>query len=262
MTAKKIWWYRDEGPNTGDLVTPWLFDKFGLEYEFSNNKEFIGAGSIFQRANKNTLIWGSGVHKINDIWPWDYDINKVYAVRGKLTYDLLKTDRNIVLGDPGLLVGAFYKTATEKKYKCCILAHYTEYRELSKFARPDFPVYNMMVDGSNPLEWLLDRISECECVISTSLHGLVFAHSLGIPAVHLNFTNLYNANAFKFKDYYSVFNSIQYSPIVFSDINNAVNDMLENPHLFRPDESELKDIQTNLLRVFPYEISWNKTKAD
>lgn len=223
--------------------------KLGIVPEFSQNKEFIGAGSIFQRANKNTLIWGSGVHKINDYLPWNYDIDKVLAVRGKLTYDMLHTDKEIPLGDPGILLNRIYQPGTEKKYKYGVLAHGIDYNNLKQLETPEMPVYNMVVNEKDPVGWLADRINECEFIFSSSLHGLIFSHSLGIPAIHTEFKPLYSTGNFKFKDYYSILDI----PYKKGQIGVIEDDCL-------PSRGLVEEIQNKLIGAFPYEISWDTAK--
>ena len=250
MALVKLWWFTREGNNTGDIFTPWMLWKLGIPYEYSQNREFIGTGSIFQQARPNTIIWGSGVHRLNDAAPWLYNIDNVLAVRGKLTYNLLHTDKKIVLGDPGILLNRIYQPKTKKKYKYGILAHSVDYEFLKKFESPEVPVYSMVVNEPDPIGWLADRINECEFIFSSSLHGLIFSHSLGIPAIHVEFTPLYSTDNFKFKDYYSILDI----PYKKGELGKIEDNCL-------PSRECIEKIQNDLMGVFPYEVSWDTTKT-
>ena len=46
---------------------------------------------------------------------------------------------------------------------------------------PDVKVIDIMRSGYDDIEAFLDEVSECEHVISTSLHGLIVAQAYGIP---------------------------------------------------------------------------------
>ena len=166
-----------------------------------------------------------------------------------MTYDLLNTDKKIALGDPGILLSRLYQPKTEKKYKYGILAHSVDYEQLKKLETPEIPVYNMVVNEPDPIGWLADRINECEFIFSSSLHGLIFSHSLGVPAIHVEFTPLYSTDNFKFKDYYSVLDI----PYKKGKIGQIEDDCL-------PSKECIEKIQNNLLEVFPYEIPRNTAK--
>ena len=59
--------------------------------------------------------------------------------------------------------------------------------------------------ATNDIEHVIDQICECDFIFSSSLHGIIFSHSLGIPAIHLeNIVLMDDTENFKFKDYYSV----------------------------------------------------------
>lgn len=52
---------------------------------------------------------------------------------------------------------------------------------------------------------MANSIAECETVLSSSLHGLIFADSLGIPNKWITFEKNLIGGCFKFDDYYSCF---------------------------------------------------------
>ena len=57
--------------------------------------------------------------------------------------------------------------------------------------------------GTNDIENIANSINKCNFIFSSSLHGIIFSHSLGIPAIHLENRILDSKNNYKFKDYYS-----------------------------------------------------------
>ena len=175
----------------------------GYNVIFSETPHIIICGSILGFNNyisNNTKIWGVGFH-LNEEKSILQNQNLFYAVRGKLTLDKLKLNSNIALGDPGLLLSFFFKPKTKKQYDICIISHYIDYQFFLKNYGNKYFIINM---GTNNIEKIANSINKCNFIFSSSLHGIIFSHSLGIPAVHLEYNRLDSKKNFKFKDYYSI----------------------------------------------------------
>ena len=110
------------------------------------------------------------------------DKRQYYSVRGKLTYDKLNLTSNIASGDPGLLLSRFYKPKTTKQFNICLIVHYVDYFWFVDNYNNTYKIINIAV---NDIETLADEINQCYFVFSSSLHGIIFSHSLGVPAVHI-----------------------------------------------------------------------------
>lgn len=52
----------------------------------------------------------------------------------------------------------------------------------------------------------MDELVQCEFVLSSSLHGIIFADSYGIPNAHMNVTKQVSGGSFKFHDYFESVN--------------------------------------------------------
>ena len=178
----KLWYYKERNfDNAGDYYGKWLLDRLGVPNEFSMQPDIITVGSILNRrfTNNNFLVWGSGYHNPDEQFRGE-TTNRICAVRGKLSR--AKTPyKNIPVGDPGILAGLLQIPTTTKKYKFGIISHYWDIDEFKKL-EPEVKVIDMR---TNDICSLLDEINECEFIFSSSLHGIIFSHSLGIPAVHL-----------------------------------------------------------------------------
>lgn len=248
----KLWWYDPpvssipSGRNAGDYYGKWLLEQMGFTCEFSTEPDIITCGSILQASDwkGNPYVWGSGFHNKGDK---PKSLTKIFAVRGKLSYGKLNTKKKIAVGDPGLLASRFYTPKTEKKYEFGFIPHYVDYNDfVRRYKKLNVPIIDIRTDD---IEGLLDQINECRFIFSSSLHGIIFSHSLGIPAIHIENKMLYSKENFKFKDYYSVFNidyikekwtNVKFSQYVHSD-----------PDLYRPSKEELEEVQNNLLNSFP-----------
>lgn len=55
-----------------------------------------------------------------------------------------------------------------------------------------------------------ESLSKCDVVFSSSLHGLISAHALGIPAIWLQFSDLLRGDGTKFKEYFESVGIIPY----------------------------------------------------
>ena len=60
-----------------------------------------------------------------------------------------------------------------------------------------------MIDIRWPLEEVIKTTLSCACIVSSSLHGLIFAHSYGIPAAQVEFADKPGGDGIKFLDYYA-----------------------------------------------------------
>lgn len=108
--------------------------------------------------------------------------------------------------------------------------------------------------GNNKIEEIANSINKCNFILSSSLHGIIFSHSLGIPAVHLERKMLNSKNNFKFKDYYSILDI----PYIKEDLNRENLDIIvkkyqENRMAYLPNIKIIRQIQENLLFSFPYQ---------
>lgn len=227
----------------------------GYNAKFSNNPEILVCGSILgveKKININkTRVWGIGLHNGLET-PNVKDLNMIYAVRGKLSLKKLNSSSsNIILGDPGLLLSRFYKPKNEKKYDICIISHYIDYKYfLNKYGNI-FYIINM---GTNNIKKIANSINKCNFTFSSSLHGIIFSHSLGIPSVHLEYNQLFSKKNFKFKDYYSIL-KIPYikENIRKENLDTIIKKYKNNRNKYLPKNKIIKKIQDNLLFSFPYQ---------
>lgn len=188
-----------------------------VEWASPSECDIVGAGSVLQiilrecGANR-PLVWGSGFipDRANE-GPFEFDIR---AVRGKRTMaevrrrqGRLENDR-LALGDPGLLASLLLNGPVRKRYELGVIPHYTDaaHPAIQKLrnAGPDIRVIDV---AWTPRE-VAREIASCDAVISSSLHGLIFADSLGVPNVHMRLSGGVRGGLFKFQDYYSIYEGV------------------------------------------------------
>lgn len=197
----KIWWSKGPEPgNFGDILTPYLLQYFGIPHKWTSKKDAaaISIGSIAKFAKKGTLVIGSGTMRASD--PLD-PLATWWFVRGPHTREIVLRGGGScpeIYGDPALLLPKL-QPPSPKKYKIGFTPHYVDYQEV-KERYPAEKVINLL--NSNPLE-VAKEISQCETVISSSLHGIIAAHSYGIPCAWVRYSDKLSGDGIKFKDHYA-----------------------------------------------------------
>lgn len=225
----------------------------GYNVRFSRNPQLIVCGSIlgwFKKKKMNNIkVWGVGFHNYGETTAIK-EPNLYYAVRGKLTLKRLNLTSNIALGDPGLLLSVFYKPISKKIFDICIISHIIDYKWFMENYKDKYYIINM---ANNNIEQIANKINQCKFIFSSSLHGIIFSHSLGIPAVHVEHLKLLSKNNYKFKDYYSVLDI----PYIKEDLKrekleNIIKKYEKNRSKYLPSKNIIKHIQHRLLSSFPF----------
>lgn len=264
----------DNIQNFGDIINPAIISQLSSRVVVDANFEkadMLAIGSVLQGlvkksptlkdrikkfSKKKVHIWGTGlIHPLADNAFMGRPM-EIHALRGKYTKAELskltfRNLSNIPLGDPGLLVGKLLSVLPKKKYRVGIIPHYVDSDdpavETLKALHPSTTVISIL---GNPME-TLNRIAECEIIISSAMHGLIAADSLGIPNQAIQFSDKLTGGQFKFMDYYSVFDI---DPTIWDIRNKAitVEDILSIPEHYPITSGQVKKIQDALLEAFPF----------
>jgi pyruvyltransferase len=168
------------------------------------------------------------------------------AVRGSITRDLIGAPKNTTLGDPGLLISDVIQYRQKKKYRLGFVPHYhdlADYRLhiLKKRYKNDVCLINVL---RSPIR-VSEDINRCENIISSSLHGLVVADSLGIPNRWAVMSDKVFGKGFKFRDYYSAM-GIDREPISI-DKNDQLEKLIDTVN--KPEKC-VKDLKNRLRKQF------------
>lgn len=234
---------------TGKIIMN--YDEFFHVYSLEN---VMGIGSIIDwKTNNDSIIWGSGVlHSNTNI----DDIKKpkiVLSVRGKLTQQyLLKQGIECpnVFGDPALLLPVIYHKKQPQLYTMGIIPHYVDLYDpvLRDYISKHENI--VLIDIKNYTSWtdIIDTIRSCNCILSSSLHGLIISDAYGVPNIWVKFSEKIKGNDFKYYDYFSSIERHD-SPILFSEINSTLLDELINK--YTPIHYNIK----NIMQVFPFHLT-------
>ncbi|MGA1828385.1 polysaccharide pyruvyl transferase family protein [Microbacterium sp.] len=170
--------------------------------------EVVGIGSVIEAyiaRNGTGLIWGSGLKHPGgreDLVNLD---NTALAVRGTFTRDALKLRKDLPLGDPGLLARSIFRAAPSRQ-GVAVLPHYKVFG--TKLGRS--AVEGLRAEGARvivptaPVQDVCGQIGSADYLLTSSLHGLVVADALGVPASLVSFIPTTEPE-FKYFDYVSIF---------------------------------------------------------
>lgn len=282
----KAWWWKEE-VNLGDVLTPYIIKKisgidcqyigykwtFVLKYllthilhrlpinrkmlvpfYFKEPEYVLCVGSILHhKSDGKAVVWGSGFLKKDHFFTG----NRAVAVRGEFTANRLVDlgyPRVTVLGDPALLLPLIINEQKPKNGKVAIIPHYSEYDIFLKKYGQYYDVINMRTDD---IEGTVRKISSCDYILSSSLHGIIIGQSYNVPTIWVEGKQLSNDSFhFKFRDYFSSVGIEYYEPyknideILNGDIKQFFNENESRFHI----NKDLKKIQQDLLKVAPFPV--------
>ncbi len=202
------WWIKAD--NFGDLLSPWLIAKMtGREVVFADPKlpHYVAIGSIINRANAQSLVWGAGSFGTEDL-PRHNGRATYSAVRGPLSRARLLAmgvSCPPVYGDPALLAPAYFAPKVEKTHEYGIVARWSERRWHEAEIGPDIKVIDL---GTTDVEGVIKAMLSCRRIVTGSLHGLVIADAYGIPSAWV-MSRTARGGEYKFFDYFSTVNKFR-----------------------------------------------------
>jgi pyruvyltransferase len=214
----KTHWLADK--NWGDAFTPFLFEEgFGVEVEHaaSWDAELFSCGSLIDRVPDGFQghILGSGI----GFSETRKDLTRVQGpllLRGKLTSDRCKSSETARFGDPGILASLFVSPHIRKKRRYGVIPHYVDKKneELEFWVECKDALY-INIEGG--IRSVIQAVASCEVIVSSSLHGLVIADSLGIPNKWVKLSDKLLGDGLKFRDYYTAYGEYEEPALSISD---------------------------------------------
>lgn len=215
-----------------------ILEQFLYPYNTCFHKTYLG------KWKKSVQVWGTGfranpneiIIRPDNMKEEFYRKLNITAVRGKKTKERIeqitgKKLDNVVLGDPGLLASELLRgKQIQKEFKIGIIPHYVDKNE---------SLENIKVTSSKVIDIcqepvkVIEEIAKCEIVLSSSLHGLIVADSLGIPNARIVLSDKVSGGDYKYADYYSAFGmnehikfDIREKRIFQDDINSVIDNYL------------------------------------
>ena len=205
-----FWWQEkreNKKENYGDLMSKYLVEKISNKKIISIShpskglyrrifKHYLVIGSIISAANKNSIVWGSGIIKKDE----NIRDAKYLAVRGPKTRARILEkgfDCPECYGDPAILMPDYFSPNVSKKYVIGIAPHYIDYKQVKDQFENDSSIKVIDLLANN-VEKTTIEILECKRIISSSLHGVIVSQAYNIPALWLKFSNKLSGDNIKF----------------------------------------------------------------
>lgn len=232
--------FKNLGDNISPVIVKYMTEHYSIDDRKKINKtsHLYAIGSIITAGSQDCTIWGSGLLNTKILGRLANRKLDVRAVRGPLTRMILM-ERGYtvpeVYGDPAILMPLIYNPKVTKRYPVSVITHVNEATEL-----PDGNIHVIDIE-TDDYKRFVEEIKASELVVSSSLHGIIFAEVYGVKAVMLK----PKTDLFKYFDYY-------YSTQRFSfPIAETVLEALETEPMALPD---FGDMRTGLIKSFPTDL--------
>lgn len=224
---------------------------FGLQYSDNIGHNVIQHLLKVFYKNKPIYVWGSGFWHSNNNHNLYRTNLKVCALRGacsqKKLYDLTGKKYDVPLADAGLLVDLLIdKDNIIPKYKIGLIPHMSQQNDTvikTFIKRGDIHV----IDIKRTPQEVAKEIAECETIVSSSLHGLIFADSLHIPNMHIRCKHDLPEGNFKFEDYYSSY-GLEDEGLFLEDYMPTYQDIIDR---YRIEAQIVEEKKKELINSFP-----------
>lgn len=242
----RLYWYNTIS-NFGDSINPILVERLLGEECYWGGKwhsDIIGVGSILTMFTKPRLknkiknlfstsstVWTSGfISEVDYKESFRKNISFA-ALRGKVSKErvekIINKKLDIPLGDGGLLFSKLLDKMPTKEYSLGIIPHTVD-KDNPLITKLHEEISNSkIIDVTQPPLETLEQIASCDFIISTAMHGLIAADSLGIPNKWIEVSDKVVGNGYKFRDYYSVFNNYSQTAYRLNEENGVTMQKLQ-----------------------------------
>lgn len=250
--------YWKESKNLGDAISPLIvehvLEEAGLSFEAEvcDTRHLCAVGSVITAGAQDATVWGSGILNPKLLYRIKGRKLDIRAVRGPVTRALLMEYGYrvpVVYGDPAVLMSEIYQPESHKK------THYygfvihkdgsARFGDVESLPRS----HKFIEIKTEDYRHFIDELVSVECVVSTSLHGIILAETYGVPAILM----MPECDFMKYEDWYEATGRSSY-PVAesLSDL-----DVIEPPPV-----PNLDGMRRALRRAFPFDIfqSANQTQ--
>lgn len=179
--------------NFGDELAPLIVEAVSgrrVKWSPPGKADIVSVGSIFELAGRypsSAAVWGTGLRgdpgaEVAALFL--QNLGNVLAVRGPKTRSALSLDEETPLGDPGLLAERLVKRQIRRGERKVFVPHFTTWNSrggMALLAKAEAQGFEIVRPSLAPMA-VMESIAAASFVMSSSLHGLIVAHSLGVPA--------------------------------------------------------------------------------
>jgi pyruvyltransferase len=177
--------------------------------------DLVAVGSVlglYASQGSGAAVWGSGIREPEDAHASKNLVSKlgpILAVRGVKTRAELGLSESTPLGDPGVLAPMFRTPRQTGQRSVLAIPHFRAWSSPSGRETLKLLVQSGIKIAEPTLhpKTMIDRICGASLVLTSSLHGLILGHSLGVPTQLVSWNN-HGAHEpdFKYADYASSLN--------------------------------------------------------
>ena len=194
--------------NAGDAFSAGLAAAlFGVRPELvgpdrQERENLLLVGSILQWADRHSVVCGAGF--ISGKVRFELPPQRILMVRGPHTgraLGQLGVPDPRRYADPGVLAPRLFPRVPALAGRVGLVPHYVDMDVRWVQDCRDKGV--RIIDPALPLADYFDALQGCEVILSSSLHGLVFAHAFDRPALWIELGDRVHGDGFKFRDYYA-----------------------------------------------------------
>lgn len=160
----------------------------------SHSTRISSIGTILHNLyNGKILVWGTGMDILRVHPNFSPQFLKIFAIRGKKTKEFLNSlgiQTPDVFGDPAILLKKYINIPKIKKYRLGIIPHCSNYYEADNTLQTDTFCFKNPTDNKDILICpktkddifsIINKILECETILSESIHGCIIADTFNIP---------------------------------------------------------------------------------
>ena len=198
------------------MIVQRILEREGISRNAAHEqRRLLAVGSILKLARDGDTLWGIGANGKSLDADFSFTTLDVRAVRGPLTRQFLQSkgvQSPEIYGDPGLLIGTLWTRqelrAGAPDRRVTLLPNLNDlHRMRAEGAAPS--VKDGLVDPTRPVKEVLAAIAASDLVVGSSLHAIVVAESLGIPA---RLVISASEPDFKYQDYYQGSGRASFTP--------------------------------------------------
>lgn len=252
----------------------------------------VSVGSVIHFVRSNDFIWGAGVHPshLNMLKKRNVTNLTISAVRGRKTEEVLRTMKDLEVpatlgyGDPGFLLPFVFPNfqrnvtavnvenlstkvldverelndeSTKKKH--CLVAHLSDQGQpwLQGLKASD-DVQVILPEQHWPV--VVESLRHCNFVATSSLHGLIIADAIGVPARwfhHKDSASQNSEGTFKYLDYYGTLPSRRFitEPLRLREVGPLFHDDIHN-YVYPPPipTEEREALARQIVSTFPLHL--------
>ena len=214
--------------NVGDTLTPWILTKLRGQCPLHlKGLDVALSGSIINHLEPGCKTLGCGLASLKDSVNRGIDVR---GVRGPITKTIMEAHGYTipeVFGDIGMLMPRMYTPTPGVTYPIGVVPHYVDQNNAYILwgGNPRVKIINVF----DPVEKVLDDICSCKLILSSSLHGLVFAHAYKIPVEWIKLSDELGGDGTKFRDHFAAVGIKCSQPIKMDLTNKKIKPTAQTP---------------------------------